>query len=126
MADQEQGGRQDSEQHKPSDMQDRSSRGPDFSGFIAGLYTQTLLSMGLIGDPRTGEKRVELKEAQFLIDTIGMLEQKTRGNLSEQEAGYMQGILNDLRMRYVNAVRKAANGEKDAEESVSNGGDEAE
>ncbi len=79
---------------------------PEFSGFITGLYTQTLLTMGLVEDPNSGEKKANLKEAQFLIDTIGMIETKTLGNLTDQEASYLKGVLNDLRIRYVEATRK--------------------
>ncbi len=93
--------RQDAGQKQPEQFPT-----PEFSGFITGLYTQTLLAMGAVENPATGEKEVRLKEAQFLIDTIGMLELKTRGNLSDQEAGYLQDILNDLRMRYVSAAKK--------------------
>jgi len=79
---------------------------PDFTGLITGLYTQTLMNMGLIEDPRAGKTNMDLKNAQFMIDTIAMLEDKTSSNLTDQETDYIKGVLSDLRMRYVEAARQ--------------------
>ena len=89
-----------------SDEKEGGTSKPDFNGFVTGLYSQTLLTMGVVESPDGGEKKTDLNEAQFLIDTLGMLERKTSGNLTEEEENYLRHVLNDLRMRYVEAARK--------------------
>ena len=77
---------------------------PSVQIFMAGLYTQTLVLLGLMPNPATGETSRDLAEAQYLIDTIAMLQEKTKGNLTEEESSYLEGILYDLRMRFVSAT----------------------
>ena len=79
---------------------------PDIRLFLAGLYTQTLICLGQIEHPATGEQEKNLPEAQYLIDTIAMLQQKTSGNLTPDEGDYVESILYDLRMRFVNATAR--------------------
>ena len=81
---------------------------PDFRVFLAGLYTQTLISLGELKHPVTQKSEQDLPEAQYLIDTISMLRQKTQGNLSDEEQTYLDHLLHDLRMRYVSAARPPA------------------
>jgi len=77
---------------------------PNFTILLAGLYSQTLMALGEIENPITKGRQPNLPEARYLVDTIGMLKEKTEGNLSEEEATYLNGLLHDLRMRYVAAV----------------------
>ena len=58
-------------------------------------------------NPATGQKAVDVEEAAYMVDTIAMLQAKTKGNLTPEEDAYVQNILTDLRMRYVNAARAA-------------------
>ena len=74
---------------------------PDVGTFISGLYMQTLAALGAIENPITGERERNPEEAAYMIDTIGMLKEKMRGNLTGDEEAYLQNILTDLRMRYV-------------------------
>ena len=76
----------------------------DFRIFLAGLYTQTLVALGEVDSPLSQKKEQNLREAQYLIDTISMLKDKTEGNLTKDEESYLDGLLHDLRMRYVGAV----------------------
>ncbi len=78
---------------------------PSIPVFMAGLYTQTLIALGDIEDPVSGRKEPNLAEAEYLIDTVAMLAEKTGGNLEGEEETYVQNVLSDLRMRYVNASR---------------------
>lgn len=78
----------------------------NFQVFLAGLYTQTLMALGLVENPVTGAREKTLPEAQYLIDTIDMLKQKTKGNLTDQEADYIENLLYNLRMRFVEAARE--------------------
>jgi hypothetical protein len=79
-----------------------------FAGFVAGLYTQTLMALGELEDPRTGRRERRPGEAALLIDTLGMLKDKTEGNLTDQEADYLQRLLTDLRMRFVSPPSEPA------------------
>ena len=78
---------------------------PSIQFFMAGLYAQTLVLLGEMENPATGRKTVDIQEAAYMVDTIAMLKDKTRGNLTPDEDAYVQNILTDLRMRYVNAAR---------------------
>jgi hypothetical protein len=79
--------------------------GVDFSTFALSLGTSALYHMGLVGDPESGERAAEpnLPLASQTIDTLAMLETKTRGNLDPEEARLLEGLLYELRMRFVEA-----------------------
>jgi hypothetical protein len=55
----------------------------------------------------TGERGVDLQLGKHWIDVLGMLEQKTRGNLSSQEQRILEGLLSDLRMQFVSLSQAA-------------------
>ncbi len=100
--------------------EDAAEAGPppeaDLRIFLAGLYTQTLVCLGEIAHPASGETEQSLPEAQYLIDTIAMLKDKTKGNLTPEEAAYVDNILYDLRMRFVSAsARGTAPGAAESE-----------
>jgi len=80
---------------------------PNFQVFLAGLYTQTLIALGEVESPVSGKKEKRLREAQYLIDTIDMLRRKTKGNLTAEESRYVDNLLYDLRMRYVESSRES-------------------
>jgi len=77
----------------------------NFATFIVGLSTQALLHLGEIPDPATNNPVRDLAAAQQLIDILGLLRDKTRGNLDHDEAGLLDSILFDLRMKYVEIAR---------------------
>ena len=59
------------------------------------------MQLGVLDDPTTGEKSKNLPLAKQTIDVLGMLEEKTKGNLSADEANMLKSILYDLRLLYV-------------------------
>jgi hypothetical protein len=65
------------------------------------LASNAAASLGMMPHPVTGETGVELATAKHWIDVLGMLENKTRGNLDQQEAQMLESLLADLRMQYV-------------------------
>ena len=79
----------------------------NFSVFVFSLNSSALVQLGLIEDPATGQKIKNLPMAKQTIDIIGMLEEKTRGNLSKDEEGLMKSMLYDLRMLYVREKDKS-------------------
>lgn len=73
----------------------------DFSTFIMSLNASALVSLGVISDPGTGATVKNLPIGKQTIDIIAMLEQKTAGNLTSEEAKLLKGMLYDLRITYV-------------------------
>jgi hypothetical protein len=74
----------------------------DFSTFVYSLNAQALFYLGKMPNPMTGKYEKDLKTARYLIDTLDMLFNKTKGNLDENESKLMTNILYDLKMFYVN------------------------
>ena len=73
----------------------------NFATFIFSLNSSVLVHLGIIDDPASGKKVKNLILAKQTIDILGMLEEKTRGNLTEDEKSMLKHILYDLRMIYV-------------------------
>ena len=78
----------------------------NFSTFVISLSTQALMHLGEIANPLTGQIEADSAVAKQMIDIIGMLREKTRGNLNAGEDRLIEDILFDLRMKYVEAVKK--------------------
>lgn len=77
-----------------------------FSAFIMSLNTSVLFHLGVIEDPATGQKTVDLDLARHGIDTLTLIEEKTKGNLSTDESEMLKNILYDLKIRFVQAAKK--------------------
>jgi uncharacterized membrane protein len=73
----------------------------DFSTFIFSLNSSALVLLGIVEDPATGEKVKNILAAKQTIDILGMIEEKTRGNLTDDEKRLLQNILRELRILYV-------------------------
>ena len=73
------------------------------AGLISMLATQALYAMGIIGEESEKEhpREPDLEMAKFNIEMLSMLEEKTKGNLSNEEAEMMKGALYQLRMAFV-------------------------
>ena len=79
----------------------------NFSTFIISLSTQALMHLGEMSNPVTGKLEKDVAVAKQTIDIIGMLGEKSKGNLDETEEQLVREVLYNLRMRYVEAVRTA-------------------
>jgi len=77
----------------------------NFPTFIISLSTQALMHLGEIGNPVTGKVEKDVAVAKQTIDIIGMLSEKSKGNLDENEEQLVREVLYNLRMKYVEAVR---------------------
>jgi hypothetical protein len=78
----------------------------DFSTFVMSLASSVLLHLGELSDPEAASAGRDLSLAKQTIDILGMLDEKTRGNLSQDEARLIEHLLYDLRLKYV-AAKKA-------------------
>ncbi len=72
-----------------------------FTAFVMSLNTSALFHLGEISDPATGEKQQNLVLVKHTIDTLQLLEEKTKGNLTDEEQDLLRNALYDLKMRYV-------------------------
>ena len=73
----------------------------NFATFVASLNASALLQLGAIEDPTSGTTNKNLPMAKQTIDILSMLQEKTVGNLSEEEGNLLKNVLYDLRMMYV-------------------------
>lgn len=79
----------------------------DFNALVLSLGSSALIHLGLAPDPTSGTTPpADLGLAQQSIDLLALLQEKTRGNLTEEEARFLEQLLFDLRMRFVEAARK--------------------
>lgn len=73
----------------------------DMNTFVLSLSSSVLVQLGEVCDPDSGQTCQNLDIARHTIDILGMLEQKTRGNLTPDEETLLKNVLFELRMKYV-------------------------
>ena len=79
----------------------------DFQTLLSTMATQALFALGAFPDPRTGQRVAHLDLARHHIDMLGVIEEKTKGNLSEEETDALTTTLYELRQRYVQVSAQA-------------------
>jgi hypothetical protein len=79
----------------------------DFSTFLVGLASSALIHLGHTAHPETGQQGQDLLLARQTLDLLTVLREKTRGNLTPDEERLFEGLLTDLRLRYVDAQKKS-------------------
>jgi hypothetical protein len=78
-----------------------------FERFMASLYMSAMLQLGLMHE-QGGQPRVDLIGARQTIDTLSLLSEKTKGNLTSAEENFLQNCLYELRMAYVEVTNALA------------------
>jgi len=73
----------------------------NFTNFVLSLSTSAMFHFGDFPDEAGGKTQKNLPAAKQTIDILDMLNEKTKGNLNEQENDLIQGVLYELKMRYV-------------------------
>ncbi len=90
---------------QPDSAQEQPEQAPlpevSMATFVFSLSSSALVHLGEIPEPETNLTRVDLVIAKQIIDTLGMLQEKTKGNLDNDEENLLRTVLYDLRMRYV-------------------------
>jgi hypothetical protein len=96
------------EQKKTDDRKGRSVPLPevDFASFVLTLSSSALFHFGEFADPVSGKRERNLDMAKQTIDILGVLREKTRGNLSKDEEHLMDSLLHELRIKYVEECMK--------------------
>lgn len=80
----------------------------DFQSLLEVMIMQAMTYMGGFPDPETGRAMVSLEHAKFHIDLLAVLEEKTKGNLSAEEAAALAQVLNQLRLQFVEISKAVA------------------
>ena len=78
----------------------------DFASFVMMLTNNVMVFLGQVPNPLTQQPQVDLAQAQHTIDIIMMLREKTRGNLTSEEENFLQELLPQLQMAYVQAKQQ--------------------
>ena len=78
----------------------------DFGTFVMSLASSVLVHLGEIAHPDSSQSESNLPLAKQTIDILGMLQDKTRGNLSNEEQQLLTNLLYDLRMKYVAVTKR--------------------
>ena len=73
----------------------------DFGTFVLSLASSVLIHLGELPDPDTSASTLDLELAKQTLNVLGMLREKTRGNLSPEESQLLEQLLYDLRMKYL-------------------------
>ena len=80
----------------------------DFKSLMGLLASQAIMGLGAYTDPQSGGVVVDLPGAKFAIDLLGVLEEKTKGNLTEEEAAEIGKVVTELRSRFVQIAQLVA------------------
>jgi hypothetical protein len=80
-----------------------------FERFLGSLYMSSLMQLGLAHEPN-GQPRLDLLGARQTIDTLGLLAEKTKGNLTAAEQNFLHNALYELRMAYLEVTNAIARG----------------
>jgi hypothetical protein len=78
-----------------------------FSTLVSLLATQAMAALGQLPDPQTNQPVVRLAMAKHFIDSLEVLQQKTKGNLADVESGMLENMLFELRMVFVTVQKKS-------------------
>jgi hypothetical protein len=79
---------------------------PSFGLLVATFASQATVAFGHVANPIDGKKEVRLELARHAIDMLDILEGKTKGNLTADEAAMLEGVLHQLRMAFVEATTR--------------------
>lgn len=83
-----------------------SSLEASISVLVMSIGSSAAVSLGLSPNPQTGKIEKDREMARFNIDLLAVLQQKTKGNLSDDESGLLGNILSDLQMKFVQMEKK--------------------
>ncbi len=78
-----------------------------FLAFVMSLATTAAVHFGDIEDPSVGKTERNLPAARQMIELLGMLQEKTKGNLDAEEHQFLDQVLYELRMRFVSLAQEA-------------------
>ena len=89
-----------------------------FIEFVMMHAQNAALFLGQIPNPQTGKGEVNLELAKMFIDQLGMIQEKTRGNLTNEEGAVLRNTLSNLQMAFVEVSKEAREGKTEAAPSA--------
>jgi len=92
---------QESENTNPEESFDLN-----FLNYISSLGLQAMIFLGELPHPVTNKTEKNTDQAKLLIDTLSLLKEKTTGNLTDEEKNLLEGMLYELQIKYVEAVKQ--------------------
>ncbi len=100
-------GQEPEQEQAPADA-DEHDHGEElnFSNYVASLGFQALIFMGEIPSPVTQKVEKHLGQSKFLIDTLVLLREKTKGNLTPEEDKLLNGSIYELQMKFIEVLQK--------------------
>ena len=78
----------------------------DFPSYLLSYYTQGLVLLGEVPSPYSGKKEEDVDAARHTVDILAMLQEKTKGNLSQDEEKLLENVLYELRMKYMAKTKR--------------------
>ncbi|MCG2718676.1 MAG: DUF1844 domain-containing protein [Nanoarchaeota archaeon] len=97
-------------------MEDKEKNEAMFMQLIMGLQSSAWMLLGKVANPITGKMEKNLEGAKVTIDTIMMLKEKTKGNLSKTEEDYINNTLSQLQLNYVEEGNKKEESQEETKE----------
>ncbi len=88
-----------------TEVNNQNSQEVDFSTLILSLGTGAMIHLGIVPDPNTKQTSKNLELARQNIDILGVLKEKTKGNLQEHEEKLLDSIITEARLRFVEAKK---------------------
>lgn len=82
----------------------------NFANYLMSMAYQAMIFLGELPNPATGQTERNIRQGKFLIDTLAMIQEKTRGNLSQEEDAFLSTSLGELKMKHLEAVEKEKSG----------------
>ena len=73
----------------------------DFPSYVLSYYTQGLVLLGEVPNPYTNKKEEDLEAARHTVDILSMLQEKTKGNLAQEEGQLLESVLYELRLKFM-------------------------
>ena len=79
-----------------------------FRTLVSSLMAQSFMALGGMQDPKTGKRLVDLALAKHHIDMLSVLEEKTKGNITDEEKKLLDQALYESRMQYVHVAQQVS------------------
>lgn len=79
-----------------------------FAGLVLMFQGAAMQNMGKVKNPATDKIERQLDQAQYIIDILDMVVEKTKGNLNEDEKKFLSNVLQELKLNYVDEVNKSS------------------
>ncbi len=98
--------KEDTQEQKKATSYSQQTPELNFSAFVFSLSTSALIYLGEMPNPVTNKKEEDFDLAKQNIDILSILAEKTKGNLDQNEERLLASLLYDLRMKYVEKVKK--------------------